>query len=300
MKHIFIINPNAGAKNAYHTVKDALAVYDEQLDYEIYLTKCTGDATEFIRQYCESHKGETVRFYACGGDGTLNEVASGIVGYQNVSMTCYPCGSGNDFVKIYGDAERFLDIDRLIHAKEESIDIMRVGSRYCINVCNFGFDTCVAKKMIEVKRKKFIGGKNAYKYAVIYAAFHAMKNSCNMNVDGTVFHTGDMLLCTIANGGYVGGSFCCAPRSKNNDGLMEVCLVKPLSKRKFATLLKPYKTGKHLDAPQFKDCMVYLRGRTIEVDAPEGFAISLDGEIVETNHFKIETLAGQVQFAVPV
>lgn len=299
LKHIFIINPNAGAVNAYPTIKQTLAEYDGKLDYELYQTKDVGDATAFVIQYCEKNPQEMIRFYSCGGDGTLNEVASGVMGHQNASMTCYPCGSGNDFVKYYGDAKQFMNIDNLIHAKEESIDIMKVGDRYCINVCNFGFDSCVAKTMIRVKRKKIIGGKNAYNYAVFYAMFHARKNKCSMKVDGNFFHSGDMLLCTISNGSYVGGSYFCAPRSKNNDGLMEICLVKPISIIKFISLMAPYKKGKHLDEPRFEKFVSYLRGKNIEIDAPNGFAISIDGEIVYGTHFMIETQARQLQFAVP-
>lgn len=299
MKHIFIINPNAGAENAYNTIKRELAEYNGKIDYEIYQTKGRGDATEYIRQYCNENSEIKVRFYACGGDGTLNEVASGAIGYANASITCYPCGSGNDFVKYYGGAERFLNIGNLIDSTEEYIDIMRIGERYCINICNFGFDSCVAKTMADVKRKKFIGGKNAYTFAVLYSVFHAMKNRCRITVDGKLFHEGDMLLCTIANGRYVGGSYLCAPRSVNNDGLMDICLSKPLSKVRFAMLIGPYKKGHHLDNPKFKNYILYAQGKTIDVDAMEGFSISLDGEIVETSHFRIETLEKQLRFAVP-
>lgn len=299
MKHIFIINPNAGAVNAYNTIKKELASYDGRLDYEIYETKGSGDATVYVRKYCEKNTGVEIRFYACGGDGTLNEVASGAIGHPYVSVTCYPCGSGNDFVKCYGGAERFLNIADLIDSTEESIDIMRIGDRYCINICNFGFDSSVAKTMAHIKRKKFIGGKNAYTFAVLYSVFHAMKNKCKITVDGKSFHDGNMLLCTIANGKYVGGSYLCAPRSVNNDGLLDICLSRPLSKIRFAMLLGPYKKGNHLDDPKFKKYILYAQGRSVEVDANEGFSISLDGEIVGISHFKIEILNKQLRFAVP-
>ena len=87
----------------------------------------------------------TAFLYACGGDGTANEVLHGLIGFENASMTCYPCGSGNDYVKYYGGAEKFLDIEALLAGEEHRVDVMRMGHRYAINVINFGFDTAVAR-----------------------------------------------------------------------------------------------------------------------------------------------------------
>ena len=60
----------------------------------LYTTKAVGDATAYVRAWCAQHLGEAVRFIACGGDGTINEVFNGAVGQENVSVSCYPCGSG--------------------------------------------------------------------------------------------------------------------------------------------------------------------------------------------------------------
>ena len=103
MKHIFIINPAAGKadKTAEYTAKITAAC--EGLDYEILLTQAPGDATRMAREAAET--GREVRLYACGGDGTLNEVVAGAAGYDNAAVTCYVGGSGNDFVKIFDDRD---------------------------------------------------------------------------------------------------------------------------------------------------------------------------------------------------
>ena len=131
MKHVFVINPAAGKENSYETIKAALEALETHVDYELYVTQGVGDATTYIKNYCETYA-EPVRFYACGGDGTLNEVVSGVVNYPNASLGCYPCGSGNDFVKYYGGKEHFLDVRALIEADEEYVDLMRVGDRYAL------------------------------------------------------------------------------------------------------------------------------------------------------------------------
>ena len=301
MRHIFVYNPAAGqnSKAAIEALQEKMKEYDGKLDYEFYYTKAPRDAADFIKQRCAAEPDEQLRFYACGGDGTVNEVLHGVVDQPNASMTVYPCGSGNDFVKYYGGSEAFLDVDALLAAEETAIDAMRIDDRYSLNVTNFGFDTIVAKTMIEVKHKKIIGGKRAYVTGIVKALMTAMKNKCTVYVDGERLNEEKILLCTVANGKYVGGAFCCAPRSDNTDGLLDVCLVTPISRFTFIKLLTPYKAGKHLDDPKFAKYITYRRGKSVRVVAPEGFAFSLDGEIVYKNDFTIEICPAAVRFAVP-
>lgn len=228
-------------------------------------------------------------------------VANAIVGRENVGMSIYPCGCGNDFVKYYAAdaAKEFLKVRELVDAVDTKIDLLKIDDRYSLNVVNFGFDTTVARTMIKVKNKKIIGGKNSYNFGVFTAVIKAMKSKCTVTVDGEQLNNKELLLCTIANGKYVGGQFKCAPRSVNNDGLAEVCLVKPISRFRFIEILKPYTNGLHLDNQKYSDCIVYRRGKKIEIDAPEGFAYSLDGEIITNNHFIIEVIPEAITFAVP-
>ena len=299
MKHVFIINPAAGKENSYEIIQNALASMQTPVDYELYQTQGVGDATTYIRDYCEKYT-QPVRFYACGGDGTLNEVVNGAVGYAHASVGCYPCGSGNDFVKYYGGKNMFLNIEELVDAKEEYIDLMRVGDRYAINATHFGFDSCVAQTMMKVRRKKLIGGKNAYTTGVVVGLFKGMKNQCKVTVDGELINpNGKILLCTIANGQYVGGSFRCAPRSVDNDGMLEICLVHPVSHVTFMRLIGEYTKGTHLDSPKFEKHIEYRRGHSIRIEAPEGFVYSFDGELISDTDFTVEVVPRALRFAVP-
>ena len=127
-----------------------------------------------------------------------------------------------------------------------------------------------------------------------------MKNACRVSVDGELLNPdGNILLCTIANGQYVGGSFRCAPRSLDNDGLLEVCLVKPISVLKFVGLVNVYTEGTHLDDERFADILEYRRGKKIEIEAPEGFIYSFDGELIRQNKFTVEVVPNAIRFAVP-
>ncbi|MBQ8831600.1 MAG: hypothetical protein IJ017_08375 [Oscillospiraceae bacterium] len=295
MKHIFIVNPGAGQGMKAPELEEKLKKLD--IDFEIYETKAAKDATNYVRSRCES--GEELRFYACGGDGTIKEVMEGAVGFPNASITCYPVGSGNDFVKCFGGKEKFMDLESLVKGEAKPTDIIKVDDDFCINACHFGLDSAVAKTMAQVKRKKIIGGKNAYITGVVKAFICNMKTKGKIIADGEVIADGEYLLCAVSNGQYVGGMFRCAPKAAVDDGLLEVCLVKPVSRLTFLKLVKYYIEGSHLDNPKFKNILIYRKCKKVEVFAEEGFTASLDGELVETTHFVAEVEPGAVNFAVP-
>ena len=302
MKHIFVVNPKAGPSNSVPFIRQEIEKLSDRYDCEVYETKGAKDATDFVSRYLASNPGLPVRFYACGGDGTLNEVMSGALGHANASISCYPCGSGNDFVKYYGGASRFMDFEALIEGKERSIDVLTDGERYSINVANFGFDYVAAKKMIEIKNKLFFKGKRAYTYGIAYALFNAMKSKAKVLVDGKPISEKDaLLLCTVSNGSYVGGSYHCAPRSDNEDGLLEICLAEPISVFRLLKLIGCYKKGNHLDNPKFKSFLRYTRGKEVEVIAEDdSFGYTMDGEPVTSKHFTFRILPEAIRFAVPL
>ena len=98
MRHLFIINPAAGKK-------ETTAQLEELLDrlsfpHAVAYTEREGDARRFTEE--AARLGEPVRVYACGGDGTLNEVVNGAAGHDHMAVTNVPKGTGNDFLKIFG------------------------------------------------------------------------------------------------------------------------------------------------------------------------------------------------------
>ena len=300
MRYVFIMNPMAGEGKAQGTIRAAVEALPEKDSCEIYLTKGAKDATAYVKSWCAAHPGEEVRFIACGGDGTINEVFNGAVGQEGVSVTCYPCGSGNDFVKAFGGAEKFLDVAALLRAPTRKLDLLKVGDLYRDTVINFGFDTTVAITINEERANKGSSSKNVYTKGVIRALLTSMKNSFRVIADGEeLIPEGKALLCTLANGQYVGGSFRCAPRSKCDDGLIDVCILRPISRIRFVKILGTYTEGGHLDDEKMKDIVIYRQAKKVEVIAPEGFAYSLDGEIIYDSHFTVEIAEKALDLAVP-
>jgi len=299
MKHIFMVNTVAGKHSCLNEVRDAVTRDNDFSDYEIFTPESAADNTNFVKKYLEEHPDQETRFYACGGDGTANKVASGVVGHPNASMTILAHGSGNDYIKYYADLQTFQDIDKVLHGEEHKVDIMKANDRFALNATHFGLDAVVAKAMNKIRRHTIFGGKMCYPFAVVWGFLAGMRTKCTVYADGEKLNDGKICLCTVTNGKYVGGSYKCAPKSKNDDGLLEVCLVKPLSRFRFPFLIKSYTNGTHLDNPKFDRLIVYRRAKQVIIEGGKNFCVSLDGEIMEAERIVVDNLQQAIRFVAP-
>ena len=182
---------------------------------------------------------------------------------------------------------------------EQRVDMIRVNDRYAINVVNMGFEAKTAARMIRFRHLPLMHGYRAYYGAIVLTLIDGVRHRCKIAVDGETMMDGNILLCTLANGDYVGGSFRCAPRADVADGQIEVCIVTPISRFRFARLIGYYQRGEHLDNPLLRDCIHYCRGRKVVNDADPGFLMCLDGEITSGSHFEIENVPSALRFIVP-
>ena len=165
MNHLFIINPAAGKKESTRALEDLLGKLS--FAHEVVYTQKAGDARDFARKAAES--GEEVRIYACGGDGTLNEVVNGAAGYPNAAVTCVPKGTGNDFLKIFGENYRtlFYDLEGLAVGPEAQFDLMDCNGHLGIDVVCTGVDARIADDVHRYKDWRFVSGMGAYVLALL-------------------------------------------------------------------------------------------------------------------------------------
>ena len=296
MKHIFIINPCAGiASRVKETIGKIKRILKKD-EYEIHETTCESDAEKFVREYNNNGK---VRFYACGGDGTLNEVVNGAINKPNTEVTCYPIGSGNDFLKYFGHPIKFLDLEKLVHGTSVKCDLLKCNDKYSINVFNMGFDGGVAHRQKKIKKWPFVSGKMAYNISVGVSLFTKINHKIKLFIDEKLVYEGKSALLAMANAICYGGGYYCAPRAKINDGLIDVCLVKKVNLIQFAKLVKSYKKGTHLENPKAKPFIDYYNAKHIEVMSEKKLYCSRDGEIFKTNKVVVDIIPNAIDFIVP-
>ena len=306
MKHLIVVNGNAG--NADAALEGKINEAFEGLDFEIYKTTGPRSVIPFLKDYLKKNGKDTVRVYACGGDGTVHEVANAVVGFDNAEVAIYANGTGNDFVKIYGGKEKFQDFKALIGAKAKPVDLSKLEGDgvaeplYSINVINFGFDAIVGARGNYYKEHGFPEGvkegTNPYDYALKHDAMkHGRFNDIEVYADGEKLNEGQMLLATLAQGQYVGGQFRCAPKSDNTDGLIDVCVLKTMTFLGLGMIIGTYTKGGHLDKPRKK--IVYRRAKTIKMNGPKDFDVCVDGEMIKGNNFTVTIVPGAVKLVIP-
>lgn len=302
MKHVFVVNPCAGRHDSGDDI--AAAIDRAGLEAEVYGTMGSRDATRFVNQWLAEHPDDEVRFYACGGDGTLNEVVAGVLASgqtARVEVGCYPCGSGNDFVKSIGSEDP--DVEALCQAPSVAVDAIRIqtseGIRYSINTLNFGFEAAVCRSMSEVRRWPLIGGRMAYTTGIVHSLLRDRRHRCSVAVDGNPWFEGELLLLSMANGQWAGGGYHCAPCADLSDGLIEVMGIMPLSIPKFVGLIKYYKNGELLDREELRGIVHYTRGGKVTIEADGDAVIAADGEVFYGSRFDIECLPGALRFIKP-
>lgn len=298
MKHIFIINPKAGKKDETEEITRKVKSLLKEDEYEIYTTKSPLDATSFVKKRCEGTN-EKLRFYACGGDGTLNEVANGAALKENVEITAYPSGSGNDFLKYFKDVNKFLDLEKLINGKTIECDLLSFNDKYILNIFNLGFDADVVIRMERYKHYPLVSGKVAYNLGVLVTVLKKTNNLLKVKIDGEEVFDGNAMLLTVSNAICYGGGYYCAPRAKIDDGLIDFCLVKKISKFTFAKMVNKYKKGLHLDDPKIQKVIVYKQGKVVEITGEKAFNYTRDGEVGSSNNIKIEMVHNALRFVIP-
>ena len=309
MKHLIVLNSSILPNKPDVISKEIVEKAFKGLDYEIYETTGPRSVVEFLKKYLKDHEKETVRVYACGGDGTVHEVVTGLAEAKNAELAIYACGTGNDFVKIYGGQEKFLNFDALIKGDVKEVDVSKIeGGKlrdpwYSINVINFGFDAIVGAMGNYYKdngypEKAKAKGMSPYDYALKHDAMkHGRFNDTVVYADKEQLNEKQMLLCTIAQGQYVGGKFKCAPKSDNTDGLMDVCMLKTMTLIGLGMIIGTYTKGEHLDKPRKK--IVYRRAKQVKIVAPKDIDICVDGEMTKGKEFLVTCLPGAIKLVMP-
>lgn len=290
MLYIFVIN---GREDKSFIKQDIEAqVAGLQIDYKIYSTVGNGDATRYVRLYCKFHENEEVCFIACGGSGTANEVASGLVGFKNKFMAVLTYGVTNDFTKNFPDRD-FNSVKDIVNGEKKRIDIIRCNDDYCINIINIGFDAMVAYE------GENYDGSNKYWKGLVKAILGHRYHNLKVYVDGEKVSRGMTLLCGVCNGKICGGGYLYGPNAIIDDGLIDFCLLKGMTLLEMLLLLPIFFKGEHLGSKFWKRKIVYRQCKHIEISSKDLIVVCLDGEIVESTNLTIDILEKELGLILP-
>ena len=273
MKHLFIINPAAGSRNQTEIYRKKIAKECEArgLEYSIEVSGAPGQCKKIANRAART--GDEYRIYACGGDGTLNEVVSGVAGFQNVAITMFAGGSGNDFIRIFDDPEAFRHLSCLLDAEEATFDLIRCNDDYSLNICSVGFDARVGTDVANYKRIPLLSGFRAYAASAVINTIRGVSEHYVVEVDGERFDGKYTLVCAC-NGRFYGGGFNPVPQADPADGKLEVLLV-----RAPVDILELSECIMAVQSQKYNCAMITFRSASqVRVYASEEMPWTLDGE----------------------
>jgi diacylglycerol kinase (ATP) len=265
-KVAFIINPNAGVKKKIDIAGFIKANFSKQIPYDLIIWE-QPERVESIKQ--KILLGGYDIAVACGGDGTVNMVAS-IVAHTPIALGIFPLGSGNGLAR---SNDIPLDLKKALHVIEKSsskkIDGALINGHLFFCTAGIGFDALIANEFATSTKRGFA----TYFKTTIKEFFSYKPNHYKVNIDGKIIET-EAFLITIANAGQWGNNVYIAPEAELNDGILNMSILKPFSIFGIPMIgiklfLKKIHTSVNL---------VSEKGKHIEIDFNGELPVHFDGE----------------------
>ena len=295
MTHLFIINPAAGSRDRTQQYRKQIESVCGMhgLDYRIEVSAAPGECCRIAREAAES--GDAYRIYACGGDGTLNEVVAGAAGFPNVSVTCYRGGSGNDFIKLFNDPDAFADLERLLDCREAEFDLIRCNDDICLNICSVGLDARIGTDVSNYKRLPLLSGFRAYVVSTVLNVIKGISEHYVVEVNGERIDGEQTMICAC-NGRYYGGGFNPVPTADPCDGILDVLVVKKVSRLQVPVVVGKYKAGRYAELPHL---VKHFRTKELKILCDKPTPINLDGELRTAQEVHIRIAEEKIRFFYP-
>lgn len=301
MIHLFILNRFAGTKDSTPELKErieALGLDNAVIEF----TQKKGGAEDIARRYAE--KGEPLRVYACGGDGTANEALHGLMGHENVALGLVPVGTGNDYVRsLPAKEEDFLDLEKMVNGDTVTVDLLKCEDRYALNVVSVGYDCEVADRAQKNKRWPLMSGPLAYKLAIVQCLLTKRKHYFTPIADGVEIPLAQgyktQMLAVAAKGMYYGGGIKANPYAKLNDGMIDFMSIPTVPLSYFTWMFGPFTRGEHIDHPKGKKFIFHTKCKTLKLDNHGDIKVGIDGEMLIMKDPTITVVPGAFQIIIP-
>lgn len=278
-----IVNPVAGANGTRRKwPRISRLLQQAGLSFDFQYTEGTGHAIELARAAASNGYRLLV---AVGGDGTVHEVANGILLADNrdgTTLGIISTGTGSDFIRSAGISRDYATAcSCLVTAKRMLIDVGvveyqndgKTERRFFINSAGVGFDAAVAR--ISDRLPKYLGGTIPYLVGLLRTLIGYRNKSVALEIDGRQ-ESKRILSVVVANGSYFGGGMRVAPQADISDGLLDVLTIGDMGKiellRAFPTIYK----GTHINHPKVS----LERATRVTVGSLDKLLVHADGEFL--------------------
>jgi len=269
-----LVNPAAGRGRRRARLRDYLARLEKHIGpFEPVFTAHAGDEVRLLDTALARGVDCIV---ALGGDGTWSAAADRILasGQRGVALGLLPVGTGNDFGKSIG--VRHENIDAVMRAIADrttrTVDAGKVNDRYFLNVVGMGFDIAVID---DAARTPLLRGDLLYKFCALKQLFRFPGSELSIAVDGFPARSIKLLMLTISNANYFGGSFHIAPRASLEDGKLDLVAIHDASPAQRARLFDAVGKGKHENLSEVE----FMTAPSFAIHFPGTLRYEADGEV---------------------
>lgn len=271
---IVVANPSAGRSKAGRAVgKVDRLLHDAGLAHTIRISESAPDLTRLAREAAEEGA-DTVA--VLGGDGSVGLAANGLIG-TNAALAVLPAGTADDFAGAIGIRSLESAVRALREPNVVRIDVVRVSTgaeqRHFVNVAGCGFDSEVNEAANAMRLR--LGGTGTYIAAVIKTLSRFQPANFRIELDDEVVE-GPHMLAVIGNGISYGGGMRVTPQASVVDGLLDVCLLRGVSKPTFLRAFPKVFRGTHVRHPAVR----MARAKRVRVEAERRVMVYADGERV--------------------
>ena len=297
MKHIFIINPYLSNMCDAGKIREKLAKRDN-FEYLVFNTEYAGHEKALVEQMVDLFKDETIRFYCCGGSGTLFHMLNGISDFDKAEIAFMPCGISCDFLKVFGERRRFFyNIDSLIEGEILPMDLIDTGVVKALNTFVTGLGVRGAGLGLKLGGTLDFFKHLSYFGSGIASILLDRSRNYEITIDGKDF-SGKYKQIYVGNGCCLGSKYYPIPSAKPNDGKLNFLLLKDLSRPKMVKALKHYRSG---DIEELSKYCLITEGKTFTIKnlSGEKMIFNCDGEFEECNDIDGKIMQGKLKFIVP-
>ena len=300
MIHI-VINEQAKKGRKSPLAKLTGVLEKRSVPYTVHKTAGPGDATDIVREICES--GEKADIWVVGGDGTINEAANGLVLPSQVTLAVLPGGSGNDYVKGLGLPSDIVKCaETLLAAKgRRGYDLGEIatyeisGTVRFAGSCGIGYDAKVCHEVDNSSIKKVLNklhlGKIAYFLVALRQVFANPRFAATVVVDGVSRAYNDVIVLCFMNNRYEGGGLKMAPGANPCDGKLTVVMAHGIRPLRVLTMLPKLMSGTHVKHKKVD----VITCREIEVITDQRQYLHTDGDVrCQTRHVRVTCMPEQM------
>ena len=266
-----------GAKNNRHAQRKEIEKVFSDWELVICVTEFDHHAEILAKELCNKRCDVVL---VCGGDGSLNQAANGIVQseFPQTPLAIWPCGTGNDFVKTIHVPNSFQDLKESIMGKHfQQVDVPSMEwdgkKRYFLNVTDLGLGGCVAYDMTRSKRR--LGSFLTYQWLIVKNLLRFKKRSICFDLDGKKNEARAMNF-VVANAKYFGSGLGISPDSQIADGLLEVIVIGDLNIFEYLYFVPQVRKCKKLSYHKIQ----YYSAKKISIETEVPMPIDMDGEFV--------------------